>query len=67
MTSQFLVQLADQLRNRKTPACRRAIQQVLGLVSARFEAGHYRGQVDAESELRVLVEQACARILTKPA
>jgi hypothetical protein len=66
MTSKFLTQLAGQLRTGKNPACRRAIQQVLGLVCARFEAGHYRGQVEAESELRELVEKACVRILAKP-
>ena len=59
MTSEFLTQLADQLKRGKTPAQRRAIQSVLPLVIARFEAGRYRGQVEAVSELRKLVEQAC--------
>jgi hypothetical protein len=67
MTSQFLTQLADQLKHPKNPAQRRAIQSVLPLVTARFEAGHYRGQVEAESELRKLVEQACVKILAKSA
>ncbi len=67
MTSQFLTQLADQLKHGKNPAQRRAIQRVLPLVTARFEAGHYCGQVEAESELRKLVEQACVRTLAKPA
>jgi hypothetical protein len=67
MTSAFLTQLADQLKRGKNPSQRRAIQSVLPLVTARFEAGRYGGQVEAESELRKLVEQACARILTKPA
>jgi hypothetical protein len=68
MTSQFLTQLADQLKHGKNPAQRRAIQSVLPLVTARFEAGHYRGQVEAESELRGLIEQACLNIVgRKPA
>ena len=67
MTSQFLTQLADQLKHGKNPAQRRAIQSVLPLVTARFEAGHYVGQVEAESEFRKLVEQACSKILAKPA
>jgi len=67
MTSQFLTQLADQLKHGKNPAQRRAIQSVLPLVTARFEAGHHLGQVEAESELRKLVEQACVKILAKSA
>jgi hypothetical protein len=67
MTAQFLTQLADQLKHGKNPAQRRAIQSILPLLIARFEAGHYHGQVDAESEFRKLVEQACLRISTKPA
>ena len=65
MTSVFLIQLAGQLKRGKNPTQRRAIQSVLPLVTARFEAGRYRGQVEAETELRKLVEQACGGILTK--
>jgi hypothetical protein len=67
MTSAFLTQLADQLKHGKNPAQRRAIQSVLPLVKARFEDGRYRGQVEAESEFRKLVEQACVKILAKSA
>jgi hypothetical protein len=65
MTSQFLTQLADQLKHGKNSAQRRAIQRVLPLVTARFEGGHYPGRVEAESELRGLVEHACREILLK--
>ena len=67
MTSAFLTRLADQLKHGKNPAQRRAIQRALSLVTARFEAGHYPGQVEAETELRKLVEQACVKTLAKPA
>lgn len=66
MTSHFLTQLADQLKHGKNPSQRRAIQRVLPLVTARFEAGRYPGRVEAESELRGLVEQACLKVLIKP-
>jgi hypothetical protein len=66
MTSQFLTQLADQLKRGKNPAQRRAIGRVLPLVAARFEAGRYRGQVEAESELRTLIDEACSTNPTKP-
>lgn len=62
MTAQFLTELAGQLRNGKNPACRRAIQQMLGLVTARFEAGEYTGTLEAEAELRGLVERERLRI-----
>ncbi len=67
MTSQFLTELAGQLRNGKNATCRRAIQQALSLVTAKFEAGKYAGTLEAESELRGLIEQTCLRISTKPA
>jgi hypothetical protein len=67
MTSQFLTQLADQLKRGKNPAQRRAIQRVVPLVTARFEAGRYCGQLEAESELRILIDKECARVLNNPA
>jgi hypothetical protein len=66
MTSQFLTQLADQLKRGKNPAQRRAIGSVLPLVAARFEEGRYRGRVDAESELRTLIDKALSTDPTKP-
>jgi hypothetical protein len=57
MTSEFLNQLAGQLRKGGSPGCGRAIQRILTLVVARFEAGKYPGQVEAESEFRKLVNE----------
>jgi hypothetical protein len=62
MTSEFLNQLAGQLRKGKSAACGRSIQQILTLVVARFEAGKYPSQVEAESEFRKLVNEAFLRI-----
>jgi hypothetical protein len=62
MTSGFLNQLAGQLRKGKSAACGRSIQQILTLVVARFEAGKYPSQVEAESEFRKLVSEAFGRI-----
>jgi hypothetical protein len=62
MTSGFLNYLAEQLRKGRSAACRRSIQQILTLVVARFEAGKYPSQVEAESELRKLVSEAILRI-----
>jgi hypothetical protein len=62
MTSEFLNQLAGQLRKGKSAACGRSIQQILTLVVARFEAGKYPSQVEAESEFRQLVNEAFLRI-----
>jgi hypothetical protein len=65
MTSEFLKQLAGQLRRGKNAACGRSIQQVLTLVVARFEAGKYPSQVEAEVEFRRLVNEAALRISSK--
>jgi hypothetical protein len=62
MTSEFLNQLAGQLRKGKSAACGRSIQQILTLVVTRFEAGKYPSQVEAESEFRRLVNEAFLRI-----
>lgn len=58
MTSEFLNQLAGQFRKGRSAACGRAIQRILTLVVARFEAGKYPGQVEAESDFRKLVNEA---------
>lgn len=58
MTSEFLNQLAGQLQKSKSAACGRSIQQILTLVVARFEAGKYPSQAEAESEFRKLVNEA---------
>jgi hypothetical protein len=62
MNSAFLTQLAHQLKNGRNPAQRRAIQRIIPLVTAKFEAGAYADQREAESELRMLVERECLRI-----
>ena len=62
MTSGFLNQLALQLRKGRSPAGGRCIQQILTLVVARFEAGKYPSQVEAESEFRKLVNDALLKI-----
>jgi hypothetical protein len=62
MNSAFLTQLADQLKLGRNPAQRRAIQRILPLVTAKFEAGAYAGQREAESELRILIERECLRM-----
>jgi hypothetical protein len=58
MTSEFLNQLAGQLQKGESAARGRCIQQILTLVVARFEAGKYPSQVEAESEFRKLVNEA---------
>jgi hypothetical protein len=62
MTSGFLSYLAGQLRKGRSAVCGRSIQQILTPVVARFEAGKYPSQVEAESELRKLVHEAILRI-----
>jgi hypothetical protein len=54
--------MAQQLRKGKSAACGRSIQQVLTLVVARFEAGKYPSQAEAESDFRKLVNEAFLRI-----
>jgi len=66
MTSAFLKQLAGQLRKGRSAASGRTIQQILTLVVARFEAGKYPSQVEAESEFRKLVNEAFLRISDNP-
>ena len=60
MTTAFLLQLAKELRVGKDAAGRRVIERVLLSVMARFEAGKYSGQLDAEFDMRELVQQTCA-------
>ena len=63
MTSAFLLRLAEQLKVGKNSARRRAIERSLVFVTARFEAGKYTGQLDAEIDLRILIQQSCAVIV----
>jgi hypothetical protein len=61
MTTEFLDHLAEQLRARRSPACRRAISRILTAVKNRFEAGEYLDQPEAERDFRTRVEaeEAC--------
>jgi hypothetical protein len=52
----FLTQLAHQLRNGKTPSCRRAINRILEDMKKRCEKGEYDSPMAAESDFRKLVE-----------
>jgi hypothetical protein len=66
MTAEFLDRLAEQLRARRSPACRRAISRVLTAVKNRFEAGEYLNQPEAERDLRTRVEAEPACREAKP-
>jgi hypothetical protein len=59
MATNFLAQLAGQLKRGKKPAHRRAIQKALTLVEGKFESGLYSSPGEAEKDLRNLVEDAC--------
>jgi hypothetical protein len=61
MATDFLIPLAQQLKEGKNLACRRAIARILSLVTVKFEAGMYDNQSQAERDFRRLAEAACAR------
>ncbi len=63
MQTEFLDQLADQLKVHKTPVCRRAINRILANMKNRWENGDYRDPLEAESAFRELVdkERACQK------
>jgi hypothetical protein len=56
MDTEFLTQLAHQLRVGKTPSCRRAINRILEEMKKRCENGEYDTPVSAESAFRESVE-----------
>ncbi len=60
MTADFLSQLANQLKIGKSPACRRSIQRIVGIVKVKYECGLYAGPTEAESDLRKQIEKACS-------
>jgi hypothetical protein len=66
MTTEFLDHLAEQLRTRRSAACRRAIGRILTSVKSRFEAGDYPSQPEAERDFRVQVEAELACREAKP-
>jgi hypothetical protein len=49
MSSDYLDQLAHQLKIDKTPACRRAINRILAEMKTRCEKGKYNSPMAAES------------------
>ncbi len=63
MDTEFLDQLAKQLKNNKTPACRRAINRILGEVKERCDRGEYTSPTHAETAFRQSVDQekACRK------
>ena len=54
--TEYLDQLADQLKIDKTPVCRRAINRILAEMKTRCENGEYSTPMEAESALRKFVE-----------
>jgi hypothetical protein len=54
MGTEYLDQLAHQLKVDKTPACRRAINRILEDLKKRCENGEYRDPKEAESALSTL-------------
>jgi hypothetical protein len=64
MNTQYLDQLAHQLRIDRTPACRRAINRILEEIRKRCENGEYRDPTEAESAFRKFVEDE--RVCQKP-
>jgi hypothetical protein len=54
--TEYLDQLAHQLKIDKTPACRRAINRILAEMKRRCEKGEYGSPMAAESAFRKFVE-----------
>jgi hypothetical protein len=54
--TEYLDQLASQLKVDKTPACRRAINRILAEVKTRCKNGEYDNPMAAESAFRKFVE-----------
>jgi hypothetical protein len=66
MSTAFLDRLAEQLRSRRSAVCRRAISRILTDVKARFEAGGYPNEPEAERDFRMRVESEPACRETEP-
>ena len=56
MNTEYLDQLAQQLKADKKPTCRRAINRILDEMKKRCENGEYASNVEAESAFRKFVE-----------
>jgi len=57
MDTEFLKQLAEQLKADKDPACRRAINRILADTTKKAEADEYDTPMAAEAEFRRLVDE----------
>jgi hypothetical protein len=57
MNTDFLEQLAGQVKVGKNAACRRAIERILAMVKKRCDEDVYSSSTAAELDFRTLVEQ----------
>jgi len=56
-STEYLDQLAQQLKIDKNAACRRAIERILAMIKKRCDEGVYESRTAAELDFRKLVEQ----------
>lgn len=67
MDTEYLNQLAEQLKADKDPACRRAINRILADTKKKCEAGEYDTPIEAQAAFRRLVEETKSCQKTKAA
>jgi hypothetical protein len=67
VNTDFLDQLASQLKADKNAACRRAIERILAMLKKRCEEGKYENGTEAELDLRRFVGEqgTCQKSLLK--
>jgi hypothetical protein len=58
--SDFISRIATQLKIGKSPASRRSIDRIMGMVRVKYECGLYGSQSEAETDLRKQIEEACS-------
>lgn len=56
MNTDYLDQLAKQLKANRNPACRRAINRIVAEMKKKIERGDYNTQTEAEAAFRKFVE-----------
>jgi hypothetical protein len=56
-STDYLDQLAQQLKIDKNAACRRAIERILAMIKKRCDEGVYESRTAAELDFRKLVER----------
>ena len=56
-STEYLDQLAQQLKIDKNAACRRAIERILAMIKKRCDERRYESRTAAELDFRKLVEQ----------